>query len=204
MQRQTKSNFKYDQTLADEYSLYSEFNQIYEFFIDTFLRVHGTPSGTLIDLCCGTGDVINKFKQQFPQLDVTGCDRSIEMINASKYDGTLIHGDISTITTVFDNVVSNNAYHHFDNIQDFWNTVYQITHSKSKILISDVIRPENEEDVLQIVNNVLGPNSMFETAFTLALTSAYTEDELKTHIGLLNLIIVDTPINNYKLFFIHN
>jgi cyclopropane fatty-acyl-phospholipid synthase-like methyltransferase len=115
-----------------------------------------------------------------------------------------VNEPIQLINKQFDNIISNNAYHHFDNIDNFWKVINRISHSKSKILISDVIRPTREEDVLQIVNDVLGPNSIFETAFTLSLTSAYTEDELKNHIRSLNLIIIDTPIDNYKLFFIHN
>lgn len=205
MIRQTKKHFKYDKYFAQQYSQHSGFDQIYNFFIDKFIKIHGEPIGDLVDLCCGTADISKKFKSYFPNLEVVGYDESFEMISeANTTDITFVNKPIQSINRVFDNIISNNAYHHFDNVDEFWRVVNCISHSKSKILISDVIRPTDEEDVLQIVNDVLGPNSIFETAFTLSLTSAYTEDELKNHIGLLNLVIVDTPIDNYKLFFIHN
>jgi trans-aconitate methyltransferase len=205
MQRQTKKDFKYDKHFAQQYSQHAEFDQIYNFFIDSFVKIHGEPIGSLVDLCCGTADISRKFKSNFPNLDVVGYDKSFEMISAAApTDITFVNKPIQSINKIFDNIISNNAYHHFDNISEFWSVVNRISHSKSKILISDVIRPVHEEHVLQIVNDVLGPKSIFETAFTLSLKSAYNEDELKTHIRLLNLIIVDTPIDNYKLFFIHN
>lgn len=205
MLRRTTQTFEYDHNLANEYGRYSEFGHIYDFFIDAFLRVHGTPTGKLVDLCCGTGDIVNKFKEQFPNLTAIGYDQSHEMICASTCNGVdLVHGKIDTITDVFDNVISNNAYHHFDNIQDFWDVVRRISHAESKIFVSDIIRPNDEANIGDIVEAVLGKDSVFETAFTFALTSAYSEEELTAHIGSYNLVIIDTPIKHYKLFFIHN
>ena len=204
MLRQTKKHFKYDEQFAKEYSQYNDFNQVYDFFVNMFIKVHGTPTGSLVDLCCGTGDILNVFKSKFPNLAVAGYDESQEMLSASKHEINLINKPIKLIGNMYDNIISNNAYHHFDNVEDFWNVVNRISHTKSKILISDVVRPDNELDVLEIIKDVLGEDSVFEKAFTLSLTSSYTEQELKTQIGPLNLIIVDTPYKNYKLFFIHN
>jgi SAM-dependent methyltransferase len=205
MIRQTKKHFEYDKHIAEQYSRYTEFDQIYTFFVDSFVKIHGEPVGSLVDLCCGTADILKKFKSNFPNLDVVGYDKSSEMLDSAHHNGiTLVNKPIQLIDKNFDNIISNNAYHHFDDVDEFWRVVDCISHSESKILISDVIRPTCQEDVLQIVNDILGPNSVFETAFTLSLTSAYTEDELKNHIKSLNLSIIDTPIDNYKLFFIHN
>ena len=204
MLRQTKKHFKYDEQFAKKYSQYGDFNQVYTFFVNMFTKIHGTPTGSLVDLCCGTGDILNEFKSRFPNLAVAGYDESQEMIFATKHKINLINKPIALINNVFDNVISNNAYHHFDNVEEFWNVINRISHSGTKILISDVVRPDNEVDVLRIVKDVLGEDSVFEKAFTLSLTSSYTEQELRTQIGSLNLIIVDTPFKNYKLFFIHN
>ena len=204
MLRQTKKHFKYDEQFAKKYSQYDDFNQVYNFFVNMFTKIHGTPSGSLIDLCCGTGDILNEFKFRFPNLEVVGYDESQEMLSATTHELNLINKPIALISNVFDNVISNNAYHHFDNVEEFWNVINRISHSRTKILISDVVRPDNELDVLKIVKDVLGEDSVFEKAFTLSLTSSYTEQELRTQSGSLNLIIVDTPFKNYKLFFIHN
>jgi trans-aconitate methyltransferase len=205
MQRQTKKDFKYDNHFAQQYSQYAEFDHIYNYFVDTFVKIHGEPQGSLVDLCCGTGDISNKFKSRFSNLEVEGYDESAAMINSANHSNIFFKNTpISAIDKVFDNIVSNNAYHHFDNIFEFWNVVNKISNSKSKILISDVVRPNTELEVSQIVKDVLGENSPFETSFTLSLTSSYTEQELKAQIGSLNLIIVSTPYENYKLFLIHN
>ena len=205
MERQTKKNFIYDKHFAQQYSQYAEFDQIYNFFVDTFVKIHGEPHGSLVDLCCGTGDIPKKFKSKFPNLEVEGFDESTEMIDMANCPSiSFTNKPIAAIDKVFDNIVSNNAYHHFDNVSEFWNVINQISHHKSKILISDVVRPNSETEVLQIVKDILGENSVFETSFTLSLTSSYTEQELKEQAGPLNLLIVDTPFKNYKLFFIYN
>jgi ubiquinone/menaquinone biosynthesis C-methylase UbiE len=205
MERQTKKYFKYDNQFAYTYCRHADFDQLYNFFLDTFLSIHCAPAGSLIDLCCGTGDIPGKFKSKFPNLSVTGYDESTEMISFADYfDVTFVNKPISAIDGVFDNIISNNSYHHFDDPTAFWNVINRISHDGTKILISDVIRPDNESDVQKIVEDVLGKNSIFKEAFTLSLTSSYTESELKEQIGKLNLVIVDTPIQNYKLFFVHN
>lgn len=205
MLRQTKKNFNYDKFFAQQYSQRREFNQIYDYFVEKFLEIHGSPSGSLIDLCCGTGDIANKFKSKFKNLSVVGYDESEDMLSFSNQQNiSFVNKSIDSIDGIFDNIISNNAYHHFDNVEDFWNVVTRISHSKSRILISDVVRPKSEEEVSQIVKDILGDNSPFEESFTLSLTASYSEEELKNHAGSKNLIIVETPIKNYKLFFIHN
>lgn len=205
MDRQTKKYFRYDKQFSHSYRQNTEFDELYNFFVDMFLKIHGIPVGSLIDLCCGTGDISGKFKNKFPTLAVTGYDKSAEMISCADHkEVTFINEPIDSINKVFDNIISNNSYHHFDEPDAFWNVLNRISHNNTKILISDVVRPEHESDVQQIVEDILGKHSIFEEAFTLSLTSSYTEQELKTQIGSLNLIIVDTPIKNYKLFFIHN
>jgi ubiquinone/menaquinone biosynthesis C-methylase UbiE len=205
MLRQTKKHFKYDKKFAQEYSRYTDFHEVYDFFVNSFVEIHGTPSGSLIDLCCGTADIASKFKLKFPSLDVIGYDESREMLESSKHSNiSLINKPINSITGIFDNIISNNAYHHFDTIDNFWSVVNRISHANSKILVSDVVRPENESDVEQIVEDVLGKDSVFAQAFELSLTASYTEQELKTQVGLLNLVILDTSFKNYKLFLIHN
>lgn len=205
MQRQTKKHFKYHNDFAQQYSQYAEFEEIYNYFVDTFVKIHGEPQGSLVDLCCGTGDIPNKFKSIFQNLEVEGYDESAAMIDSANHSVvSFTNKPITAISKVFDNIVSNNAYHHFDNVSEFWSVIDKISHDKSKILISDVVRPETESAVSQIVKDILGENSPFEESFTLSLTSSYTEQELKAQIGSLNLVIVSTPYKNYKLFFIHN
>jgi ubiquinone/menaquinone biosynthesis C-methylase UbiE len=205
MIRQTKKHFNYDISFAQQYSQYSNFDQLYDFFVNKFIEIHGEPSGTLVDLCCGTGNIANNFKSNFKELSVTGSDESSEMLSfADHRNVSFVNAPIKFVNEKFDNVVSNNAYHHFDNVDDFWSVVNQITHSNSKILISDVVRPNTEDQVSKIVEDILGKKSIFSESFILSLTSSYTEEELHSHKGLNNLIIVDTPIDNYKLFFIHN
>jgi trans-aconitate methyltransferase len=137
MLRQTKKDFQYTTEFANMYAQHSEFNQIYKFFVNNFVKIHGEPVGNLVDLCCGTGDILKGFKSNFPTLDVAGYDESFEMISAANCtDITFVNAPIQSIDKIFDNIISNNAYHHFDNIEDFWRVVNGISHDTSKILIS--------------------------------------------------------------------
>ena len=205
MIRKSKEQFVYTKEIASSYKNCKDFDLGYNFFVDNFVKIHGVPSGSLVDLCCGTGGIAQAFKTQFPNLDIVGYEQSSEMAElASSEYYTVINQSIVHVNQTFDNVVSNNAYHHFDNIDQFWLAVNQASHSNSKILISDVVRPASEFQAEQIVKEVLGNNSIFEEGFYLSLVAGYSEDELHDHAKDLNLIILDTMIKDFKMFFIHN
>jgi len=204
MIRQTKKDFNYDISFAQQYSRHSEFDQLYDFFVDKFIEIHGEPSGSLVDLCCGTGNIANNFKSRFNNLSVVGYDISAEMLSYANYKNiSFVNKPIEFIDEKYDNIVCNNAYHHFDNLANFWKIIDKISNEKSKILISDVVRPDDESKVDKIVTSILGENSKFNESFTLSLKSSYTEKELNDHKGSNNLLIIDTPVEHYKLFFIY-
>jgi SAM-dependent methyltransferase len=172
--------------------------------VDKFIEIHGEPSGSLVDLCCGTGNIANNFKSRFNNLSVVGYDISAEMLSYANYKNiSFVNKPIEFIDEKYDNIVCNNAYHHFDNLANFWKIIDKISNEKSKILISDVVRPDDESKVDKIVTSILGENSKFNESFTLSLKSSYTEKELNDHKGINNLLIIDTPVEHYKLFFIY-
>jgi|APCry1669189883_1035261.scaffolds.fasta_scaffold00191_4 2-polyprenyl-3-methyl-5-hydroxy-6-metoxy-1,4-benzoquinol methylase len=207
MKRISKSDFEYSAEFAQAYTEYN-FGESYQFFVDSLLEHHDLKSGSLVDLCCGTGEITSLLKHQLPNLTITGYDSSPGMIAQALKNGAnvkYICDNIENINDKFDIIISNNAYHHFDDIDKFWNTVSRLSNPTSKIFVSDIVRPTIEDDVERIVSEVLGSNTEIGYVFSLSLKASYTKDELQEHIkGNFNLKIIQTPIEGLEIFCIHN
>jgi len=204
MERTSKKYFQYDANFA---SIYNDvnFDDICYYFVKQFELTHAYPTGSLVDLCCGTGQIANIFKTRFEDLEVVGYDLSQNMLEFANYNNITFRNDsILSINEKFDNIVCNNAYHHFDDISLFWDTIHRISHESTNFLISDNVRPDTEAQLNNIVTGVLGNNSPLSESFELALSSSYSIEELNDHAKDYNLIVHDTPVADLKIFFIHN
>jgi 2-polyprenyl-3-methyl-5-hydroxy-6-metoxy-1,4-benzoquinol methylase len=200
-------NFEYDSEFANEYNQ-AYFIEDYEFFISEITNRYGNLKGSLIDLCCGTGNIAKMLKLKYPELNVTGCDKSKDMIDIAKHNNCLVEfilDDAINISQKFDYILCNNAYRHFNNPELFWLAIKKMSHDKTKIFISDMIRPNSDIGVENIVNEILPTDSYFIKSLTICLKLAYNENELKNQVPPeYSVKIVPTGIPDLKIFFISN
>lgn len=204
MDRISSAHFEYTREFAEQYSNTSS-AQEHEYFAGEFAKIYPTPTGTLIDLCCGPGGITKSIKNKFSNLKVVGCDKSkgmIEQATKNKNNVDFFLSDIFVLDRKFDYITCFHAYRHFDKQESFWNLIKRLSVAQTKVFIVDILRPESDK-LESIVDTIIGNDENFRDSLKLAFSSAYTIEEIIVPAGM-KLSVQDTPIPGFKLFFIHN
>jgi len=206
MIRISTAEITYNQQVAELYNLIDPKDEN-EHFIRLFLKYHKSVNGSLIDLCCGLGKLCDEFKKFNPNLSITGCDKSPDML---KHRADLIVGDIVNLTGQYDNIVSTYGYRHFDNVDQFWETVFRLSHDNTKILICDWLRPDDASSirsVLSYFSSIDDPALIkLHPMIELCIQSAYSKSEIAIQIKKYPTLKVDYYDTGFgiELFYIYN
>jgi ubiquinone/menaquinone biosynthesis C-methylase UbiE len=186
-------------------------------YIECYKLLCKVESGTVIDLGCGPGKLIVELAKLYPQLSITGVDASPAMIKIAKNNITdnrlqdsisLIESRFETLKdNTYDVITSAGTLHHTLNPAVFWNTIKRLAKPNSFVYIMDLVRPNSEADVLNIVQ-ALGEHSntyLKEDQFN-SLKAAFTKEEIKDQLlqaGLTLKVIVTEHQLYGKLVFIY-
>lgn len=207
MPRISTATLEYNKKITELYRLIDSTDNN-KHFIKLFLKYHNSVEGSLIDLCCGLGKLCDEFKKFNPSLSVIGCDKSADMLS---HRTDFIVGDVTNLTGTYDNVISSYGYRHFDNVEQFWETVIKLSHNKTKILICDWLRPDNLDSSINQLISFLTTIDVPELKelhpiTDLCVRSAYSKAELEKHIEkypTLKIHYHDTGIG-IELFYVYN
>ena len=151
--------------------------------------------GTVGELGCGPGVFTKLLRDKCPNIEIDAYDGSETMLKLATNHIidlgriNLIHQLIENIDKQYDIIVSLNTLHHIHNPTIFWNAIKRMSKQNSKIVISDLMRPQDENSVEEIVNRVLGTsseNSLFRQDFINSLKAAFTKEEIEQQITGLN------------------
>lgn len=105
---------KYDRLWVQKYSLHPTREQVMR-------RLDGMTPESLIDIGCGTGQLLNRIAQNHPGIHLTGIDKAEEMIRKcreKKIPGQFICGDIGeqeTLTTTYDAAICCHSFPYYQN-----------------------------------------------------------------------------------------
>ena len=167
-------------------------------------------SGYLANIGCGNCEYDIEICKSFEDIIIDAYDGSEEMvkiaeerINSSEFKNriNLKKQDIRDITKKYEMIFSTNTLHHFHNPNDFWLSIKKMSNNKTKILIMDIIRPESNKIINDIVtNSAQSLDETFINSYTNSLKSAFTIEEIKTQLinnNLYNLTVErhELPIN---------
>ncbi|ORX85170.1 putative methyltransferase type 11 [Anaeromyces robustus] len=99
---------------------------------------------TLLDAGCGTAPMISLLKEKYPNKKYTGIDLSPKMIEQAKKKNLenteFIVGDCENLPfqdNSFDIVINSHSFHHYPNVQDFFNEVYRVLKPNGKLILRD-------------------------------------------------------------------
>jgi len=143
---------------------------------------------TVVELGCGPAVFTKILRDKYPFIEIDAYDGSATMLKLAKnHIGdldriNLVQEMIENIDKKYDTIISLNTLHHIHDPNIFWNTVKRMSKQNSKILIIDLVRPQDENSVEEIVNRVLGTfseNLLFRQDFINSLKAAFTKEEVE-------------------------
>jgi len=99
----------------------------------------------LLDCGCGTAPMLSLLKKKYPEKRYTGIDltpKMIEIAKAKHMEGVeLIIGDCENLPfpdDSFDVVICCQSFHHYPNVQDFFNSVYRVLKPGGRLILRDM------------------------------------------------------------------
>lgn len=99
----------------------------------------------LLDCGCGTAPMLTLLHEKYPEKHYTGIDltpKMIEMAKAKKMKGVeLVVGDCENLPFAensFDVVICCQSFHHYPNVQDFFNSVYRVLRPGGRLILRDM------------------------------------------------------------------
>ena len=103
------------------------------------------PFDTLLDVGCGTGPMIQLLCEKYPDKHYTGIDLTPEMIEVAREknmeDINLVVGDCEKLPfddNSFDAVICCQSFHHYPNVQDFFDSVYRVLRPGGRLILRDM------------------------------------------------------------------
>jgi ubiquinone/menaquinone biosynthesis C-methylase UbiE len=205
MERIPEPDLMNDAEQAEAYAA-ADFSDPHDAFVAFFKsRFSFFSRGNVLDLGCGTADVIIRFSEAYPEAAITGLDGSQAMLDIGLREVALkgltqrisiekqVLPDMDVEGRTFDAVISNSLLHHLKNPMDLWSTVNACAKRGAPIFVMDLMRPESVENAHTLVQTYAANESpILQKDFYNSLLAAYNTGEIKSQLrssGLEYLLI---------------
>ena len=150
-------------------------------------------SGQVLDLGCGSGDIIFRFARAFPEYSFVAVDGAEAMLNIALEELAKDAPLVRRIKFVqafipseevpkddYSVIMSHSFLHHLHNPAVLWETVKDRMTSDTFIFIADLRRPESEQIAREIVEERAGAEAeVHRKDFYNSLLAAFTKKELE-------------------------
>lgn len=204
---------------AEQARAYAEadFSEPHETFVKLFMSRFPDFSGhEIIDLGCGTADVIIRFAKAFPSLKIFGIDGAQAMLDIGIQDVKrrgLEHNirmqkcklpDSNLSYRKYDAVISNSLLHHLSDPLILWNTLKLCTKPGAPIFIMDLLRPDNVESARGLLQRYASDASpLLQKDFFNSLLAAYSINEIKKQLDAAKLehLYIDVVSDRHVLIW---
>jgi ubiquinone/menaquinone biosynthesis C-methylase UbiE len=195
---------------AEQARAYAEtdFSEPHEAFVKHFSsRFPGFLSGSVLDLGCGTADVIIRFARIYPEVNITGVDGAQAMLDIGFQDVRRTGfehrikllkcriPDAGLSKEKFDAVISNSILHHLSDPLILWRTVRQCAKAGAPIFIMDLLRPHNVESAKGLLDRYAAAASpLLQKDFFNSLLAAYNAEEIRQQLEAVKLDYLNIDI----------
>ena len=112
---------------------------------DVLEELEKEPFTDLLDCGCGPAPMLTLLHEKYPEKHYTGIDLTPEMIEVAKsknMEGVeLIVGDCENLPfddQSFDAVICCQSFHHYPNVQNFFNSVYRVLRPGGRLILRDM------------------------------------------------------------------
>jgi ubiquinone/menaquinone biosynthesis C-methylase UbiE len=186
----------------------ADFSEPHNAFVEHFIkRFPDFKSGSVLDLGCGTCDVVIRFAKVLPSVRITGIDGSKAMLDIAREDIiknglseriTLIETylpDDNLFTERFDAIISNSLLHHLQDPHVLWKTVKRCAGDDAPVFVVDLMRPEGRERAEEMVQIYAKDESpILQDDFYNSLLASYTPDEIRAQLRGHNMEYLNIDI----------
>lgn len=170
----------------------TDFSEPHESFVLHFKeRFPGFTGVEVIDLGCGTADVIIRFARAFPDTHITGVDGASAMLDAGLRDieynrlteriklRKCLMPDSSLREKQYDAVISNSLLHHLKDPLALWQAAKDCAKNGAPVFVMDLFRPASTEQAKELVNmHAADAPQLLKKDFYKSLLASYTIDEI--------------------------
>ena len=171
----------------------TDFSEPHNSFVTNFKkRFPEFNEGEVLDLGCGTADVIIRFARAFPKTCILGIDRADSMlaiglkdINKHGLNGQItlkkcIIPDSGLSARKYDTVISNSLLHHLADPLLMWQVMEQYSRPGTALYAMDLMRPDSREKAKEFVQMYAADApDLLKEDFYNSLLAAYNIYEIK-------------------------
>jgi ubiquinone/menaquinone biosynthesis C-methylase UbiE len=191
----------------------TDFSEPHDAFVALFAdRFPDFRGGSVLDLGCGTADVIIRFAHAFPSSYITGIDGAQEMLNIGSRDVAraglkeqiklqkCILPDNELSGSRYNAVISNSLLHHLKDPFVMWNMIKNCAKENAPVFVMDLMRPDNKETAEQIVQqHAEGAPDILRKDFYNSLLASYTVDEVREQLSIAGLALSVEAVSDRHL-----
>ncbi|MCR5591607.1 MAG: class I SAM-dependent methyltransferase [Lachnospiraceae bacterium] len=112
---------------------------------DVLVELEKEDFTDLLDCGCGTAPMLSLLTDKYPDKKYTGIDLTPKMIEAAKSKNMpgveLVVGDCENLPfepDSFDAVICCQSFHHYPNVQDFFNSVHKVLRPGGRLVLRDM------------------------------------------------------------------
>ncbi len=189
-----------DRAQAEAYAA-ADFSEPHDAFVSHFTsRFPDFSGGEVLDLGCGTADVIIRFANAFPGARITGIDGAPAMLDIGMRDvekkglshqislNLCLLPDNGLSSKKYDAVISNSLLHHLNDPLILWESVSACARHGAPVFIMDLMRPDTPQEAEKMIRlYAADAPPLLKKDFYNSLLAAYTIDEIQRqlrHAGL--------------------
>ncbi len=191
----------------------TDFSEPHNAFVALFAdRFPDFRDGSVLDLGCGTADVIIRFARAYPSSYITGIDGAAAMLDIGQRDIELaglsdrivlnkcILPDNELSGSRYNSVISNSLLHHLKDPFVMWDMIKNWAKENAPVFVMDLMRPDSKETAEQLVQqHAEGAPNILREDFYNSLLAAYTVDEVRKQLSKTGLALSVEAVSDRHL-----
>lgn len=173
----------------------ADFGEPHDQFVALFREKFSPPTGTVLDLGCGPGDICRRFVRAFPKCALHAVDASEPMLAQGRkadqaagletrinyFQAYLPDGPLPLVA--YSAIISNSLLHHLNSPDTLWKSLRRFAIPDTCIFVMDLLRPVSVRAARQLVTEYAsGEPSILQKDFYNSLLAAYRPDEVEVQL----------------------
>lgn len=195
MQRIPEPELMEDMAQAEAYDR-ADFSAAHGARVELFAARYGREvTGSVLDLGCGSGDILERFAKKYRQAQFVGVDGSFAMLELARrrmlragiserfdfVEALIPSKDIPLED--YEAVMSHSLLHQLHRPEVLWRTIAQTAPTGSFIFVADLRRPKSAEAAEEIVERLSRDEpEVLRTDFFNSLCAAFTKEEIEAQL----------------------